>query len=402
MIAFNQTALNATFLVDEASNLKSSGFIVNNDLLAVKEQKNALKCNKNIFFRIGFLLLGLLLFGSVMLVLAWFVFLGDNNSQTSSIIYFALASIFGVFACEIISKQHYRFGIDDAFIVSTIGCIFGFIFCLLEYNLSSNEFGASDFTNGWSGVLSFAFAIVSAVFCLRYCNWVSCLLSACAAVCSFYFFCNSFVFGLKLMPFLMLLFGIGLFFLQHFLQVKNKQYFYLNSLLVVKVMSLALIYFSCNYLVVRQLSESLLGTVISKGQNILFAPFFWACTFLVPMFYLVWSILKKDKVLLYIGFLTLCFSMFTFRSYYSVLPIEIAMTLGGFVVFVCTLFIIKRIQNKVTGVTFKPARNANSGVLVGIEALIVNSQVNVSQTSLENPMKFGGGGFSGGGAGDSF
>ena len=402
MIAFNKTALDATFLVDEALNLKSSGFIANNDLLSVKAQNNVLKCNKNIFFRIGFLLLGLLLFGSVMLVLAWFVFVGGNNSQFSSTIYFALASIFGVFACEIISKQHYRFGIDDAFIVSTIGCIFGFIFCLMEYNLSSNEFGVSNFTNGWSGVLSIAFAIVSALFCLRYCNWVSCLLSICAAVCSFYYFCNSFVFGLKLMPFLMLFFGMGLFFFQHYLQAKNKQYFYLNSLLVVKVMSLALIYFSCNYLVVLQLSETLLGTVISNGQNIPFAPFFWVFTFLVPTFYLIWSILKKDKVFLYIGFLTLCFSMFTFRSYYSVLPIEIAMTLGGFVVFVCTLFIIKKIKNNDSGITFKPSRNANSGVLVGIEALIVNSQVNVPQTSVENPMEFGGGGFSGGGAGDSF
>ena len=120
MIVFNQTALNATFLVDEALNLKNSGFISNTDLIAAQTQNSALKSNKNILFRIGFLLLGLLLFGSVLLVLAWFVFIGGNNSHTSSIVYFAFASIFGVFACEIIAKQHYRFGIDDAFIVSTI------------------------------------------------------------------------------------------------------------------------------------------------------------------------------------------------------------------------------------------------------------------------------------------
>ena len=401
MIVFNKSLLKNTFLVDEALSLKDSGFLSNDDFNQIKKASPILKSNKNVLLRIGFFLLGSFLFASVMGLLAWFVFGSGNDSNISIVVLFGLYSIIGIFACEFISKEQYRYGIDDAFIIGTIGSIYGFVFNIINSIQQDNENYYSRLDN-FEIYFCITIAIVGLIACLRYCHWISALISLVGATGTFYYLISHFSFGLKLMPFLMMIFAVGLYFLYAKLSDKNRIYYYTNSLVVLKVFSLALFYLSGNYLVVRSLSENLMGNLLQDGQDIPFAMFFWVVTFAVPVFYLFWSILKKDKVFLNIGFITFCFSIFTFRTFYSVLPAEIALTLAGIVVFVFSYFTIKKIKNNESGVTFKPDRNKNTTNLVNLEAVIINSQVNMSQNVDDSPMEFGGGGFSGGGAGDSF
>lgn len=400
MIAFNKIALQNTFLVDEASNLKDSGFISNNDYNRIKKENPPLKSNRNILLRFGFFLLGSFLFGSIMGLMAWFIIGMGNDSNNSIVTLFALYSIVGIFVCEFLSKEHFGYGIDDAFILGTIGSICGFVINLITLLNQTDDYYYSSFDQ-YQILIYFIMSIAGLIACLRYCHWISALVSCIGLVGTFYYLISKYPIGLKLMPFLMMLLAAGLFFLYTKLSKTNKIYHYSNSLVVLKVFSLVLFYFSGNYLVVRTLSETLLGNVVSEGQDIPFAILFWIITFGVPAFYLYWSIVKKDKVFLNIGFITFCFSIFTFRTFHSVLPAEIALTLAGILIFTVTYFIIKKIKNNESGVTFKPDRNNNSTNLVNLEAAIINSQVNVSPQD-EGPMKFDGGGFSGGGAGDSF
>ena len=93
----------------------------------------------------------------------------------------------------------------------------------------------------------------------------------------------------------------------------------------------------------------LLGNEILPGKDIPFAIFFYAFTFIVPVVYLVQALKTKDRIMLWISFLAIGFSIYTIRFYYSVLPIEVALTLGGLVLFAIAYFSIKKLKDKETG-----------------------------------------------------
>ena len=90
-----------------------------------------------------------------------------------------------------------------------------------------------------------------------------------------------------------------------------KESYYYNGLLLANSFCLVLFYLSCNYLVVRELSVEFLGNEVLPGQDIPFAYFFYAFTFIVPVVYLVQSLKTKDRIMLWISFLAIAFSFYT-------------------------------------------------------------------------------------------
>ena len=100
--------------------------------------------------------------------------------------------------------------------------------------------------------------------------------------------------------------------------------------------------------------------------------------------------------------LTFAYSIFTIRFYYQLLPIEVALVIGGIVLFIVAYLSIKRLQFCETGLTFKPDRGSDSSLLKNAQALIVSTQVPNAPAPNQSDMPFGGGGFSGGGAGGGY
>jgi hypothetical protein len=79
------------------------------------------------------------------------------------------------------------------------------------------------------------------------------------------------------------------------------------------------------------------------------------------------------------------------------------LTLGGLVLFAIAYFMIKKLKDKETGLTFTPERLHESNAFLNAEALIVASTFGMKpEVKPVNPMEFGGGGFSGGGSEGSF
>ncbi len=193
------------------------------------------------------------------------------------------------------------------------------------------------------------------------------------------------------------------FFTKRMLHKLTVNYYY-KGLLLANSFCLVLFYLSCNYLVVRELSVALLDNEVLPGQDIPFAIFFYAFTFIVPAVYLVQALKTKDRIMLWISFLAIGFSIYTVRFYYSVLPIEVALTLGGLVLFAIAYFSIKKLKDNEVGLTFKPDRINNSNAILNAEALIVASTFGMKPEAKvpDSPMDFGGGGFSGGGSEGTF
>ena len=395
MIAYDKTLLDNVYIDEEANRLKESGFISREQYQSLGQQLPRLKSQNNIFIRIGFFVLGCMLYSSICGMLSLF---GLAIMDDAYLFFIYLFAMIGFGAKEFMSREikFFGFGLDDAFILGAILALLIAVGLTFEQNYNPNYL-----------IVIMVMAIVSSIAYLRYLN-LSLALLACFGITGSlaYITFEYLAIGKSILSFVMLLFSSGCYFLS-----KNKLQnltvpYYSNGLKLVKGFCLVLFYLAGNYYVVRELNFSLSGEYYYNGASpeIPFAIFFWIFTFLTPVVYLVFSLKNKDRMMLWIGFLSLCFSFFTFRMYHHVLPPEVALTIGGLVVFAFTYFAIKKTKHKETGITFKVDRFTDPNAFANLQTLVVASQFGLKPEAKveESPMEFGGGGFSGGGSGGGF
>lgn len=387
MIVHDKSLLNNLALIEEANSLQAGGFISKKQNTIIKKNLSGFKRHDNILVRLGFFLLGAFLYISLC---AAFSLLGLDGGQTFWKICFYIFTIIGFVGSNILANQkYYGHGLDDAFNLGT----------LLNLGIA---IGIT--TEGYEIVIAFFIAIASFLIYIRYIHLPSALIFCLAA--SAVLFYGMFEFGAigkTILPFVVLLFSAGFYFFTKKIMNNLSENYYYKGILLANSFCLVLFYLSCNYLVVRELSVMLLGNEILPGKDIPFAIFFYAFTVIVPIAYLVQALKIKDRIMLWISFLAIAFSIYTIRFYYSVLPIEVALTLGGLVLFAIAYFSIKKLKDKESGLTFKPDRINNSNVFLNAEMVIVASQFGLKpEAANESPMEFGGGGFSGSGSGGSY
>ncbi|CAM3527302.1 hypothetical protein [Flavobacterium chungbukense] len=387
MIAHDKKKLDNEFLIDEADTLYKGGFINKEQKKFIEKELPVLKGQNNILVRIGFFLLGSFLYSSICGMIS---LLGLNSEDIYLQICFYIFAAIGFAGSELLANQEYHnHGLDDAFILGAISQV-GIAIAIT--------------TEDYETVIAFFVAVAALFMFLRYLHVLS-MLIFCIAVTAFLFF-EMFEFGdvgKAILPFVAMVFAGAFYFITKKI-IKNltKSYHY-NGLLLANSFCLVLFYFSCNYLVVRELSGELLGTEVKPGTDIPFAFFFYAFTFIVPIIYLVQALRTKDRIMLWLSFLAIGFSFYTIRFYYAVLPIEVALTLGGLALFAIAYFSIKKLKEKENGLTFKPDRINHSDNFLNAEALVIASTFGMKpEIKTVSPMEFGDGGFSGGGSGGSF
>ncbi len=371
-------------LRSEAKNLLDSGFIGEEDFRQIKNQLPVAKTSGNILVRIGFFILGCFLYSSIIGATS-ILFLDSIDFYKMLFFFYA---IIGVVAAEIMCKAGFHnYGLDDAFIIGFQIVFFVAIGMITE--------------SAYSVLMSMA--LVGLLACYRYFNTTSMLFSL-IGISGFiaYFIVDAGIISKALLPFAMLVCAVAIFFLHVKLEKINDARLYQNSVDLMKYFSLLLGYLSVNYLVVRELSEVLMNIVVAPGSDIPFAAIFYILTFAIPVFYITFGIRQKDKSFLIIGLLALAFSAYTIRYYYSVMPIEVALILGGALLFSIVFYFKRRIVDNETGVTFKADKFSDQDSRAYLEALIVNSHTGIKVEQTESPMTFGGGEFSGGGSGGQY
>ena len=389
MIAHDKNLLNNLALVEEAKTLKSAGFISKEQKDLIKKELPAFKRQSNILVRLGFFVLGAFLYMSICGVIA-LMGLTSNEHYFVEICCYIFAVVGFAGAEFFASQKYYGHGLDDAFILGA----------LLNVGIA-----IAVTTEGYELNIAFFVAVASFLMYMRYLHLPS-IVVFCVASSAVLFY-GMFEFGdigKVVLPFIVMLIAAGFyFFTKNRIKHLTKVYYY-NGLLLANSFCLILFYLSCNYLVVRELSVTFLGNEILPGEDIPFPYFFYAFTFVVPIVYLVQALKTKDRIMLWVSFLAIGFSIYTIRFYHSVLPVEVALTLGGLVLFAIAYFSIKKIKDNETGLTFKPDRINNSNAFLNAEALIVASTFGLKPEAKpqDSPMDFGGGGFSGGGSEGSF
>ena len=166
---------------------------------------------------------------------------------------------------------------------------------------------------------------------------------------------------------------------------------------MLQVLSLAIVYASLNYFVVRELSTVMFD--LPENAPLTAGLFFWIWTYTVPLLYIVRGLQSKDHLLLRIGLLSIAATVFTFRYYYQVAPVEQILTVGGIILIFLSYAAIRYLNTPRRGITDKPYEHK-------IEELQVESLV-IGETFSEVPaagdgFTFGGGSAGGGGATGQF
>lgn len=391
MIVYDKKLLDNLTLAEEAKSLESAGFISKEQKDLIKKELPALKRQSNILVRLGFFLLGSFFYLSICGVIALVGLTGSTSENIFFNICCYIFAVIGFAGTEILASQkYYEHGLDDAFILGAI--------LNIGVAVAIN-------TEGYELVIAFFVAVTSFIMYKRYLHLIS-LLVFCISVSAllFYGMFELGEIGKMILPFVAMLFAAAFYFITKKTISNLAKTYYYKGLLWANAYCLILFYLSCNYLVVRQLSVMLLGNEVLPGTDIPFAFFFYAFTFIVPAVYLVQALRTKDRIMLWLSFLAIGFSIYTIRFYYSVLPIEVALTVGGLVLFAIAYFSIKKLKDNEVGLTFKPDRINNSNAILNAESLIVASAFGLKpEVKPENsPMDFGGGGFSGGGSEGTF
>lgn len=383
MIAFDKILLENTLIVESAEDLKDGKFISKPQFQTAKERFPGLKTHRNIFLRLAFLLLGIFCYSSCSGVFA-LIFLSAGDQYELMIV---LLALLGGIAAEMLARNHfYAHGLDDA-------AIFGFLFSL---GLAC----AAIFENTLAVLV--VVAVASAFCAIRYLQTISVIVCVVCLVG----FIGVATFEYHLIPefyltIVLFILAIGLFFLHRKLEKRELSKFYTSPLQALQLSTLLLGYFSMNYFVVRELAHDMMQFVVEPGSDIPLAYLFYFSTFAIPVLYLLFGIRTRNKLMLWVGLFTFGFSIFTIRYYYHVIPTEWALLSGGLCLLVFSLFAVRKLKGKESGLTFEKDRMHESNALSVAQAVIVNSNA-IQNIPSKGPMEFGGGGFSGGGAGESF
>ncbi len=395
MYAYNKTLLEQTFLVEEAQNLKEGGFINSDQFRLMEGQLLALKTQKSFLVRIGLFLVGLILCASIAGVMTLFLYSMMSMHGAGWMAFFFSLICIGGLEWMVRTKNYFGYGLDDAFLLSAQLASAVCLYILLDEMDLPQRWMIWFFIIGIGAVMAFC--------AIRYINILS-ALGACVSLTAVvgYWFVQE---NISLTPWIIMLFAalLGIGFTIWRKRLTNP--FYTNIIQLVVYYSYVLFYLSGNLWALRYFSYYFYYS--EEDSSRLFMEFliffYWVFSFLVPVLYLFYAIKTRDKGWLWIGGICLFFSIYTWIQFDNSLSIEWWLTLGGGVLFGLSLWLIKRLKNRKTGLTFQPDLLNNEVSFVDAEALIVAAQLGLKpEATQEAPMKFGGGGFSGGGAGDTF
>lgn len=385
MQAYNKSELENYFLAEEAKKLYQKKFLSKEQLHSISTQLVQLKSNPNIFFRIGFFFLGSFLISTI--ISAFGLVLFPIISEDFEFIFFFYAIVAYIGLEVLVNMKFFRHGLDDAFVLTS---------------QISFSIGIGILTEAILPIL-ITMLVLGVFFAIRFINTISAVIAFIGLMGIFF---NIIVENDFIPKFYLSFVGLILAILVYFFVVqlaKNQNFYsYFKTLDTIRIASLLLGYLSMNYLVVRELSQSLMNLEITNKSDVPLAFVFYGLTFFIPLLYFFFGIKWKDKLFLYTGLVTLVFGFYSIRHYYYFFPIEYVMLISGILLFGFAYWIIQQLKNKTEGVTFQPDRDSHDSLLFNAQAVLSLANANTPAPTQSNPMEFGGGGFSGGGAGENF
>ncbi len=388
MIAYNRQWLNALLVQKSAESWHKKSLLTDAQHQQIQEQYPVGFYSPNVFIRIGLGFFCYILLGAcqsffwVMAGIAtdW----NDMLPVMGTVCLLLGAGTLLALEYLIRTRHHYASGIDDVLLYAGIGQVIAGMLLFIANTDKPLPFFC----------LAFPFLAAGAI---RYLDRLLTFLAYSCLLFIILLIVNEIPeMALYLLPFTGILFSAA----AHWFAKKNQQRTdwqpWAGNLQVVEVLSLITLYLSGNYWMIQQSAEELFGFA-----QVPLAWFFWAFTFAMPVGFVFMGLRTKDRVLLWMGLGCLAFAVFTFRSYFHVLPLPTAATIAGALLFAVAYFSIQYLKKGKVLFTYAPD-DTGKPLFVEAETLIIAQTFgNTSQTP-ENDLSFGGGKFGGGGAGGDY
>jgi hypothetical protein len=311
----------------------------------------------NFFVRIGLALLALVILSFVTALFG--LMMNVSHAFAYLMIFMGFVSYI---AAEILvsTKFHYNSGLDNMLV--WIAGLFIWIGIFLKTFWDPTWFGNNPAPVSNADVkLSFAALVICTLLVLRFADTVMSIIATAALLFLAFYSCqHTGVLAKNATPFvLILLFGV-VYFMSNRAMRSRTTLLYHNCLLCVNITLLVILYLSGNYYVAAVISHT--GDIpgddmvqIDPAQKALtMGWFFWLWTLLVPVVYIGVGISKKKIMLIRVGIPLLALGVLTFRYYYHIMSPEMAMMLGGMLLFVASYSLINRLHTPRGGFTFSP------------------------------------------------
>ena len=390
MIAYNKNWLDNLLIRKDVASATEKNLISETDKIIIENEYPVGFYSPNYFTRIGLLILTFIIVSLTVGLIVITNFGGRNNDG----ILFISLSILTYIILELMIKykNHYRSGVDDALIWLTgIGFMTG-INLLTERTFLLNVF------------------IVFLMALYFFFRFAKSLMAIIVTIC---FLQITFLLSIKMghlfiasFHFLLFILSIAIyFFVKRFLTSDRFKY-YKEGIQLIEITALICIYLSVNYYVVTERKIEFLNYYFDAPVNTNFAWFYWLFTIIIPVLYILKGIQNKDRILLRIGMLLIPATIFTIRYYHAIIPVEIAMTIGGILLIAMAYALIKYLHQPQNGFTYEIIAEGNAQDKFNVEGLIIaqsfNGIQNAGQPAADDARAFGGGSFGGGGASGDF
>lgn len=184
----------------------------------------------------------------------------------------------------------------------------------------------------------------------------------------------------------------------------DRQPYYADALNLTEWVALIVLAAGGNYFVVREVNGLLLppGTDRSGGApEIALAGLFWLLTVAIPVAYLWQGFARKNRMLIILGILGLVAAVATLHNYAALVPLNAALTIGGLALAGTAALGIRYLRQPRNGFTDAPDDESPNEVFVNAASIAISQATSVQQ-SPKPGVRFGGGEFGGGGAGERY
>jgi uncharacterized membrane protein YgcG len=382
MIAYNLQWLHALRVQELAAQWHKKNLLTDAQHQLVEQHYPVGFYSPNVFIRIGLGFFCCVLLGAFQ-SFVW-VLVGISSEWSSVVSVMGGFNLFLGAGCllalefVIKNRHHYASGIDDILLYSGMGqCIAGLLLFISDRDDPLPFF-----------CIAFPFLATGAV------RYLDRLLTILAYGCLFTIIMlvvNKIPsMALYLLPLTGILFSIAVYMLVKKNQAKTAWQPWAGNLQVLEVLSLITLYLSGNYLMIQEGADELFGM-----PQVPLAWFFWGFTFLMPLGFIYVGLRNKDRILLWMGLGCVSFAVFTFRTYFHVMPLPTASTLAGAFLFAIAYFSIQYLKKGKVTFTYAPDE-AHKPFFAEAEALAVAQTFGHTTQTPQNDLSFGGGQFGGG------
>ncbi|MFY7912779.1 MAG: hypothetical protein ACOVO2_24640 [Emticicia sp.] len=338
----------------------------------------------NAFIKIGLFLFTCIVASAGLGFVSLFLFEFLSESRYGfALISLIYAFVFLYFLEYFIKKNNfYRSGVDNALLYALLSATFSAIIGFTDFDLPS-----------WIYCIIALLILIPAIF--RYADPIVSFVAYLTWIAFWFLLVTQYPIGKVIIPFVIMLVSAISFFLMKLWKKKESNHYYSEPQDITEILALATFYFGGNYLIVRE-GNAFLNN-LEKSIQIDFAPLFYIFSTIIPLFYVIYGLRKHNRKFLLVGIGATAFSIFTYRQYFSVLPLEWALTVAGlFLVGLC-IWAIRALKTPKMGLT---SEATGTNEYKNLEAFIVNHAM--QQPQHPGKTDFGKGDFGGGGAGSNY